>query len=178
MERATFQDYEAKVGLHILDERLGIGGVRLSKLTRKIVVEYRDSLLLNGRSEATTRKVLSTLSLVVKFAQEKGLTASNPVRDVWVMRTSRVDDKVAAPSKELIRQLIETASDDFKPLLAVAAVCGLRASESRALRWSDVDFDEGLIRVRRRADAFNKIGEPKSKAGLRAVSMGRMVRTS
>ena len=175
MERATYQDYEAKVRLHILNREVGIGAIKLSQLSRQVVVEIRDALLASGRSEATTRKVLSTLSLVVKFAQEKGLVAGNPVRDVRVLRTSRIDHKAHVPSKDIVRQLIDASPDDFKPMLTVAALCGLRASETRALRWKDVDFDEGLIHVRRRADAFNSIGEPKSEAGLRAVPMGPYV---
>lgn len=177
MERATYQDYEAKVRLHILDHEIGLGAVKLSQLSRQAVVEFRDRLLKSGRSEATTRKVLSSLSLVIKHAQERGLVAGNPVRGVRVLRTSRTDIKVQVPSKESVRELLAAAPEHFKPLIAIAALCGLRASETRALQWTDVDFSEGLIHVRRRADAFNNIGEPKSKAGLRAVPMGPYVST-
>ena len=175
MERATLRDYEGKVRLHILDPEKGLGSIKLSRLTRKTVSEFRDRLLETGRSEATTRKVLSCLSLVVKHAQEAELIATNPVQGIRVHRTSRLEQKVRVPEKDEVRRLIESASDDFRPLLVVTVFCGLRASETRGLRWSDVDLESGLIHVRQRADAFNQLGEPKSAAGMRSVPMGPYV---
>ena len=57
----------------------------------------------------------------------------------------------------------------------VAALCGLRASESRGLLWENVDFEEGYLHIRQRADRFNEIGEPKSEAAVRSVPMGPVV---
>ena len=71
--------------------------------------------------------------------------------------------------------LIEAADEDFKPHLIVSALGGLRASELRGLRWQDVDFDKGFIRIRQRADAYNQMGEPKSRAGFRDIPAGPMV---
>ncbi len=175
MERATYRDYESKVRLHILDPGIGISGVLLSRLNRKAVNEFRDRLLASGRSEAQTRKVLSCLGLIVKHGQDSGMIASNPVAGVQVLRSTRVHERVRVPEKDTIRRLIAVAPEPFRPVVIVAAICGLRASETRGLRWSDVDFDNGYIHVRQRADAFNDIGQPKSDAGARSVPMGPIV---
>jgi len=53
--------------------------------------------------------------------------------------------------------------------LLVAIRCGLRASELRGLRWEDIDFKKAALHVHQRADAYNKIGPPKSESGERAV---------
>ena len=79
------------------------------------------------------------------------------------------------PTKEAIRALIEAADEDFKPHLIVSALGGLRASELRGLRWQDVDFDKGFLHIRQRADAYNQMGEPKSRAGFRDIPAGPMV---
>jgi integrase len=64
---------------------------------------------------------------------------------------------------------------------------GLRASELRGLRWSDVEFAVGKVEgsketstagslsVRQRADRYNSIGSPKSNAGKRTVPLAPMV---
>jgi integrase len=172
MEKATFRDYEGKTRLHILDPDLGIGGLKLSRLTRKVVSEFRDRLLSAGRSEAQTRKILSVLSLIVDQAQEDGMIGQNPVKGVRVLGKGRAKRPIVVPTRETVRLLVNTASDAFRPLLIVATLCGLRASETRGLRWSDVDFAGGSIHVRHRADAYNEFGDPKSAAGYRSVPMG------
>ena len=175
MEHATFVDYEGKVRLHILDPEIGIGSVRLSRLTRKVANDFRDRLIATGRSESQTRKILSVLVLVICNAQDEGLIAHNAVHGVRVIRSSRVQATVRLPDKRDVRRLIDAASGSFRPLLEVACLCGLRASETRALRWLDVNFGEGLIHVRQRVDAFNAFGEPKSAAGFRSIPMGPYV---
>ena len=59
--------------------------------------------------------------------------------------------------------------------MLTATFCGLRASELRGLRWSDVDLDKREIRVHQRADRFNDIGRPKSLSGERTVPAPPMV---
>lgn len=63
----------------------------------------------------------------------------------------------------------------WRPILLTAIFTGLRASELRGLRWSDVDVDRAEIYVRQRADRFNDIGRPKSEASERTVPMPPLV---
>ena len=92
-----------------------------------------------------------------------------------MIKSSRIDYKAPVPSKKTIRALIEAAEEDFKPHLIVSALTGLRASELRGLRWQDVEFEKGFVHVRQRADAYNQMGEPKSRAGYRDIPAGPMV---
>ncbi len=175
MERATLRDYESKLRLHVLNAEVGIGGILLTQLTRPIVIQLRDRLLESGRSAASVRKVLSTLQVLIRFAQDQGWIAINPVANVTVHYDNRVKLRASIPGPEEVKNLIDASSEAFRPLLLVAVLCGLRASETRALQWREVDFEDGYIHVRRRADAFNEIGEPKSQAGARSVPMGPLV---
>ena len=56
-----------------------------------------------------------------------------------------------------------------------AIFTGLRASELRGLRWTDVDLKRGEIYVRQRADRYNKIGRPKTDAGERTIPLPPIV---
>jgi integrase len=56
-------------------------------------------------------------------------------------------------------------------LLLTAIFTGLRVSELRGLRWSDVDLKRSELHVRQRADRYNAIGRPKSEAGERTVPL-------
>src|SRR4029079_7032635 len=61
------------------------------------------------------------------------------------------------------------------PVLLTAIFTGLRASELRGLRWTDVDLDRRELRVEQRADRFNEIGVPKSESGARSVPIPPLV---
>ncbi|MCT4334366.1 site-specific integrase [Paracoccus sp. YLB-12] len=175
MERSTLRGYSDYVRLHVTDPEIGIGDKLIVQLTRRHVNEFRDRLLLNGRSEHLTRRALSVLKLLLDHAIDNGQLFTNAAQGVRVIKSSRIDYKAPVPSKETIRALIEAAEEDFKPHLIVSALGGLRASELRGLRWQDVDFDKGFIHIRQRADAYNQMGEPKSRAGYRDIPAGPMV---
>ncbi|WBU52998.1 site-specific integrase [Paracoccus sp. SCSIO 75233] len=175
MERSTLRGYSDYVRLHITAPGIGIGDKLIAQLSRRHVNEFRDRLLLNGRSEHLTRRALSVLKLVLDHAIDNGKLFTNAAQGVRVIRSGRIEHKAPVPSKEAIRALIGAADEGLKPHLIVSALGGLRASELRGLRWRDVDFDNGFLHIRQRADAYNQIGDPKSRAGFRDIPAGPMV---
>ncbi len=183
LERATIKDYEAQLRLHIVPF---IGAARLSTLSIAKVRAFEDELRNAGRSPAMTKKVLVTLGSLIADAQERGLVSRNIVRDMKARRGSgetrqmqrhRGRLKIGAdiPTVADVKSLLGAVSGRWRPLVLVATFCGLRASELRGLRWSDVDFDKREVRVHQRADRFNDIGSPKSISGERVVPAPPMV---
>jgi len=175
LEQSTLAMYEQHLRLHI---NPFLGSKRLNQLTKPMIEDYRDDLLDSGRSRAITRKILGSLSSLVKEAQRKGFVAQNVAEDVTAKRSSRDKAKVVPPSKEHMRKLFaaaEKARPMDLPLLMVLIFAGLRASEVRALPWSNIDLKRGLIKIDRRADSQNVIGSPKSAAAHRVIPIGPKV---
>lgn len=183
LERATVEDYERHVRLHIVPF---IGAVKLSALTIAKVRAFEDSLRAADRSPAMVKKVLVSLGTLIADAQERGLVARNVVRDIKGRRGSaesrqekrhrgklKVGEDI--PTRDEIKALLGVLSGRWRALILTAAFCGLRASELRGLRWQDIDFDKREIRVHQRADRFNDIGKPKSASGERVVPAPPMV---
>ncbi len=79
------------------------------------------------------------------------------------------------PAKQDLKSLIDGSTGRVRVMLVVSAVCGLRASETRGLRWADVDFANGFLYVCQRADFYCALGEPKSPTGHRSVPAGPIV---
>jgi integrase len=76
------------------------------------------------------------------------------------------------PTPAEISTLLGAAEGRYRPLLVTAVFTGMRASELRGLRWSDIDLRERVVHVRQRADKYHMIGMPKSDAGQRTIPVG------
>jgi integrase len=159
--------------------------LRLSQLTVPLVRSFLDRLSAGGTSAALVRRARTQLGALLADAQERGLVAQNVV---YSMRRAsaeggqrhqhRPEIGVDIPAPDEIRAIIaklETSAGRYRPLLLTAIFTGLRASELRGLRWADVDLKAGELRVRQRADRYNRIGPPKSKAGTRTVPLPPML---
>lgn len=175
LERATIEDYQRHLELHISPR---IGAVKLSKLTAPAVKAFRDTLA-KTYSRAMTKKVLTSLKALISEAQGRGLVAQNVAREVKVRNAKRHKRKLeigdGIPTKAEIKGILDAAQGRWYPLLVTAVFTGLRASELRGLTWEHVDFDNKTVRVSQRADRFNTIGSPKSGAGKRDVIMPPVV---
>jgi integrase len=142
------------------------------------VYDFDAKLRNNGRSNATRRKVMTSLKSLLSHAQREGRVAQNVARGVSIKadrrnHTGPLQAGVDFPTLAELRQLIDEAPDKRRPLIATAIFTGMRVSELLGLRWSDVDLEAELpvIRVRQRADRWGKIGSPKSRAGSRDIPL-------
>ena len=175
-EASTVAQYRQHA--HHINER--IGNRKLANLTTPLINKFRDDLLEGGLSRAMARKVLSSLKSLLKDAQRRGNVAQNVALSVKQIDADkrgegRLETGIDIPTTEEIRALIAALSDRWRPLFLTAIFTGLRSSELRGLRWRDADLKGGELHVRQRADRYNEIGKPKSKAGNRTVPLGPMV---
>lgn len=178
VEQGTLTQYRQHVRLHILPY---LGATLLSRLTVPVVRQFEEDLLEADRSPAMVRKVMVTLGSMIADAQERGLVVRNAVREKGRTRQKGRDRRlerrqkgklkvgVDIPTRDEIKALVGVLEGRWRPLLLTAIFTGLRASELRGLRWSDVDLSRHQIHVRQRADFLNDIGRPKSEAGERTV---------
>src|SRR5262249_60950387 len=75
------------------------------------------------------------------------------------------------PTTAEIKRMVGVATDTrSRALLLLAAFTGLRSSELRGLRWSDINLS-GELHVRQRADKYYQIGAPKSATSRRKVPL-------
>ena len=158
-----------------------IGRQRLSSLTMPLVYGFESKLRNNGRSLPLRRKVLTNLKTMLSFAQGRGLVAQNVARGVRIKADTRetaggpLRAGVDFPTMAELNTMIENATGRRRPFIITAIFTGMRLSELRGLRWSDVDLDAGQIHVRQRADQWLNIGPTKSKAGMRDIPLAPLV---
>ena len=180
LERSTVTSYRQQLDLHI---KPFVGGTRLSKFTVPSARAFKDKLREGGRSPSMIRRVMKTLGSIIADAQELGLIARNPVRELRRGRRTGHDKRgearqrgklkvgVDIPKPAEVRRILKHAEPRWHPILATAVLTGLRVSELRGVRWADIDLRARVLHVRRRADRYNELGPPKSEAGERDVPL-------
>ena len=158
-----------------------IGQVRLSDLTTPLLYDLDGKLRDKACSIAMRRKIITSLKTMLSFAQGRGLVAQNVALSVRIKSDNRESSRgplrasVDFPSMAELNSLIENSTPRRRPFIVTAIFTGMRLSELRGLRWPDVDLEAGVIHVRQRADAWGKMGPPKSKAGKRDIPLAPLV---
>ena len=125
------------------------------------------------------RKVLASFRSIIKDARRRGTIAHNVAEGVTIFADKRTKRRLEVgrdiPSPDEVRRILASADTSWRAFLVTAGFTGLRASELRGLRWSDVDLTTGTVHVRQRADAWGIIGRPKTHSGQRAIPIGPFV---
>lgn len=177
LEKSTIRQYRQHLDLHIKPK---LGNVKLSDLTAPMVKDFETWLRDNGRSPAMVRKVISSLGSLLADAQEAGKVARNVVRERPKKRRQKVQQKRQKrklevgrdiPTPQEVNAALATLQGYSRACFLAVARTGLRASELRALRWADVDFEAKKLHVRQRADKWNNLGAPKSETSQRDIPM-------
>jgi integrase len=122
----------------------------------------------------TVRNYIGTLSALLNFAERNGWVSANVARHVELPSVTRNEDIRFLEPVE-VQSLADAAIEGpyrriDRALYLTAAMTGLRQGELVALRWRDVDWTAGRIRVRRNY-VLGEFGTPKSRRSTRSVPM-------
>lgn len=140
---------------------------KLNQLSEIHIKEFMNSKQ-KDLTNASVRRIMSTLKRIL----EDALKHKSPARDIKLPKAEKYQPKVLTENEmQLIHNAVKGTRDE--PIILLAAWCGLRRGEIFALKWNDVNWKEGTLRV----DESYCITEeceyvdkrPKSENGLRQV---------
>jgi integrase len=166
LERSTREQRRQHVEIHI-EPALGAQ----TKLSRIDVATFRD-VLLRTRSRAMASKVMISLGSILKHAGMAHIGADVAAVRIGGRHKRPLEVGRDVPTPAEVRRLLDQANGYVRSLLAVLALCGLRLSEARGLRWADIDFPARRLHLRQRADRWGGIGPLKSAAAYRSIPLG------
>lgn len=163
-----------------------IGSVPLRKLSAQhiqgMVNKYQTVGTSAGRgplAASTIGKHMTCLSAALNKAADLELIRRNPCRAVVRPRIER-EELTVLESDEVQRLLRECREEPFYMPVLLAITTGMRRGEIIALRWQDVDLEQGALLVRRNAVQLAKgeivFNEPKTNKA-RAIALPSFVVT-
>ncbi|HPC03394.1 MAG TPA: tyrosine-type recombinase/integrase [Syntrophales bacterium] len=171
----TWSAYEGQIKNHFhewLDKRIAV--ITTADVERFITRKQKLKMNLSS-----LRKLLITMNQIFAYAVRHRTIDSNPVRDAEKPRRSEdlmeARKKINILTPEEINGLMEAEEDPkFRLLYLFAVMTGTRQGEILGLKWSDVDFKEKQVHIRR---TFNhgRYFEPKSKDSVRRIDLSPIV---
>jgi integrase len=164
-ERSTIEQYKQHAKIHILPR---LGTTKLANLTDTKVEGFRDELLAK-LSRPLARKVMVSLKQLLKANKYSHIADGISIKpDNRNKRRLEAGRDLPTPAE--VKRMVAVAKEPrTRALLLLAALTGLRSSELRGLRWSDVELKHLELHVTQRADKYYEVGAPKSATSRRTV---------
>ena len=186
VKESSFTRYHRNVHSYL---KPAIGTLTLPEITSNVICQLKDELLESGGkrgdglSEKTVSDLLSTLKMVLIYAEEQGY----PVMNAELIRNPKKKKReVTVIPGGVISRLEEIllSSDDRISLgILLTLHTGIRNGELCGLQWSDFDFNSGTIRIYRTVERIKNLSplaerktkvvitEPKTESSRREIPL-------
>lgn len=136
---------------------------RVSEVKAVAIEEWLGSLELANGSKAKIRNILST---IFRHAMRYEWLDKNPV--ALVRQSAKREGTPEVLDVEELRALLSNLEQPYRTMVFLAACTGLRVSELRALKWSDIDFETLEIRLGR-AVVHQVVGSLKTETSRKPI---------
>lgn len=169
---STWASYERVCRLHLKPR---IGGVPLRKLSVQQVAKLWADL---GRGDGAltpggVRKCSEVLATALEAAVAAGKIPVSPTRKAPKPKVERPEIEVFTDA-EAKAVLAAAAGDRLEALYLLAFATGAREGELLSIEAADFDLAAGTVRINKTVDRVGGafvVGPPKSRAGVRTVSL-------
>ena len=175
----TRTDYENRIYNHIIPE---IGKIPLNRLSQSDLQQFYAKEKTDGRklhaktygkglSDRTIRGIHANCRTALQRAVQDGLIRTNPAVGCK-LPPKKAREMQVLTQNEIIRFLHQAKEEGCYELFLLELGTGMRRCEILALKWSDLDFTTGELRIERQVYIIKAeviISAPKTKASIRTV---------
>lgn len=141
----TIDGYRVAVYHHLIP---GLGAHRLEKLDPEHLERFYKKMQDNGSAAGTAHQAHRTIRTALNEAVRRQHLTANPAS---IAKAPKVEEEEVEPYtvEEVQHLLAEAAKHRNTARWVIALALGLRQGEVLGMQWDDVDFELGVIRVRR-----------------------------
>ena len=182
---SSHQTYKGYIDNHI---KPNIGKIPLEKLTTMDLQKFYRKLLTKGRVERieskeqpkglsakTVRNINQVISSAMDLAVAQKIILTNPTNACELPKVEH-QEMQTIPAEQLQAFLDEARATGVYEMYYIELATGLRRGELLGLKWTDIDWKNGIIKVRRqiaRVDGQIVEAPLKTKNSYRAVTISQ-----
>jgi integrase len=159
---STLTDYRSAMNAHVLPK---IGNVPIREIDYLEVQKLISGMSCSGKR---LKNVLTPVREVFKFAQLAAIIEKNPMDLIKGPKTHKPE--INPLSMEEVNLFLEHVDPDYKNFFTIAFFTGMRFGEMCGLKWRNVDFVHGVIKVRETRVKGEEL-PPKTSRSVRDVNM-------
>ncbi len=171
VEQTTWEGYTTNIMVHI-EPYFKAKRLKLSEITAMDLQQYFNKKLNEGLSACYLKKHHVNIKKALDYATKLGLINSNPIQHVTMPKIKKHDAKYYTV-EQLEQLLTVTKGSNIESAVFLTVHYGFRRGEALGLRWSDINFKEGTLKVcnTRTRVAKNVEKKPKSESSIRTLPL-------
>ena len=151
----TYSTNAQQVRTHIAPT---LGRIKLKDLRKAHIDRLYREKLDSGLSPSTLRRVHAVLHKSLEEAVKGDLIPRNPAAHANKPKV-KLEEIEPFDASQAAAFMKAAKGDRFEALYVLCLMCGLRQGEALALRWQDIDFDGGTLRVSRQLQRMRRDGK-------------------
>jgi integrase len=172
----TYSKHRSIIYRHIIP---GLGHLELKKLTPQLVQKFYTDTEKAGLKKSSVRDIHKVLRNALKNAARWGMVSQNVCDKVTPPRPGK--SKHTMLTVEQIQQLLQAAKNHagMEAFIKLVMTTGMRHGELLSLRWDDIDFEAGILKIHRNVAYIPHhgfvAGPPKTESGNRTTPLPQFV---
>ncbi|MDG1074057.1 MAG: tyrosine-type recombinase/integrase [Methylophilaceae bacterium] len=135
-----------------------LGARKLNLITREMIGRILTDMDMRGKAGATINNVRALASGIFAKAIEWGYIKDNPVRGIKTRKAIKRDRFMSAHElPRFFKSVAEEPNTTVRDYFLIALLTGARRANVVAMKWTEIDFKEGIWRI-----AVTKNGDPQN----------------
>ncbi|MBM9604213.1 tyrosine-type recombinase/integrase [Desulfopila inferna] len=159
---STLRDYKSAMNTYILPR---FGNTPISEITFLEIEEFMAQLTCSAKR---INNVLVPMRAVMHFAQRAEMIDKNPMNLIANLKTDKPD--ISPLSMDEVNLFLNAVHQYYTDFFTVAFFTGMRFGEMAALKWENVSFKLGVIKVKE-TRVRGEEGRPKTNGSVRDIKM-------
>jgi len=162
VKASSWRDYRSIMNHHLLPK---FGNIPIKDITFDDVEDFVDGLSCGNKRK---NNILVPMRSVFEYASKRSFVDRNIMPYVDNLKSE--DPDIRPLTIDEVMDFLENVHPHYKPFFEVAFYTGMRFGEMAGLKWRNIDFDRGVIRVIE-TRVYGEEGPPKTKKSKRDIDI-------